>query len=244
MLKRRAAGFTIVELMIATAVFAVVLLVITAGVLQFSRSYYQGVIAGRTQNVARQLMDDVTHDIEFEPGTVSDLTRRNPHAASGTIVGYCIGQAHRYSFALNTQVTTGSLYSSHQGPHGLLADTTSGCTSATASLDPTSPTALTTDPNTGGAPINARELLGEHMRLVNFSITSDSAMGSGAYDVDVRVVYGDDDLLCSPSAGTCDNATHPASSLNGRTDIQCKPIIHNEFCAAAEFTTTVKKRVN
>ena len=46
-------GFTIVELMIATLVFAMVLLVITVGVMSFTRAYYRGINQSNTQRVAR-----------------------------------------------------------------------------------------------------------------------------------------------------------------------------------------------
>lgn len=77
-------GFTIVELMIATAVFATVLLVCASGLLEIGRVYYKGVAIGRTQETARLIMDDVADSLRFQYGTV-DLT-------GGAPTGYfCIG---------------------------------------------------------------------------------------------------------------------------------------------------------
>lgn len=228
------AGFTIIELLIATLIFTVILIVITLCVMQFTRQYYRGVIASRTQNVARQLMDDVVQTIQFAPGTVYELHHLLPSdSPSASPVGYCVGQSARYSFRLDQQVTDSPPYGAHQGPHALVADTTGGCSTATAALDVRKPNVLTApDPNIPSPPTpptDARELLGMHMRLAKFSI--DRISGGpldGAYTVTIRVVYGDDDLL-----------TDPASP-----DTQCKSQVGDSFCAVAELSTTVEKRVN
>src|SRR5690606_22524615 len=84
-------GFTIVELMIATSVFSVVLLLCTYGLLAIGRSYYKGVTISRTQETARLIVDDVAEAIQFNGGAVV----LNP---AGRM--YCIG-SRRYSYALN-----------------------------------------------------------------------------------------------------------------------------------------------
>jgi prepilin-type N-terminal cleavage/methylation domain-containing protein len=58
-------GFTIVELMIATTVFSVILLLCTYGLIQIGRNYYKGSIVSRTQNVTRAVLDDVTQSITY-----------------------------------------------------------------------------------------------------------------------------------------------------------------------------------
>src|SRR4051812_8577751 len=89
-------GFTIIELLIATVIFALVLLVITTGVLQFTRQYYKGVISSHTQSAARAIADDVTRALQFGVGSVQPLTT-NGTSPAGQTYGYCIGQSKRYS---------------------------------------------------------------------------------------------------------------------------------------------------
>lgn len=59
-------GFTVVELMIATLVFSVILTVITMGVLSFRNRYYKAVNASTTQNTTRTVIDtDKVRLIQF-----------------------------------------------------------------------------------------------------------------------------------------------------------------------------------
>ncbi len=91
---RDSGGFTVIELMIATIVFAVILLVVTAGVLQFTRQYYKGINSSNTQAAARAIIDDMTRAIQFNGGDINPLTY------SGKPAGYCIGGYKRYSYVL------------------------------------------------------------------------------------------------------------------------------------------------
>lgn len=84
-------GFTIVELMVATTVFSIILLLCTYGVLQVSRSYYKGVTLVRTQNTTRAIMDEVSNTFRF--GGASDF-QEDP----GT--KYCLGKK-RFTYQLN-----------------------------------------------------------------------------------------------------------------------------------------------
>lgn len=203
-------GFTIIELMIATVVFSLVTLVITASILQFSRQYYRGVIASSTQGTARTIIDDVTRSIQFNKEGIYTLRQ------GSNIRGYCVGGTKRYSFEPYRQVINNA--------HGLVSDTfAAGCSTLTPPLTVATLTSLTTS--------NARELLGERMRIAKFSITG----SGGLYVVNVKVVYGDDDLLMSK--------TTPATPQSS-ADMECKPGKGSEYCAVSELTTTVKKRVN
>jgi prepilin-type N-terminal cleavage/methylation domain-containing protein len=238
------AGFTIVELMIATVIFAVVLLVITAGILQFTRQYYRGIIASNTQNVARALVDDVARSLQFNAGGFEELTKVSAADSTTNVKGYCVGDNKRYSFGQNWQVTPTRTIAKHQGPHGLVSDDYTGCSSTTYADNVKGYTSKTFP----AAYDNPRELLGEHMRLSNFKI--EALPGSVAtYKITVRVVYGDDDLLCSPSlpaaaAGGCDNNGTPGAAIDNSTDLRCKAKAGSQFCAASELSTVVKKRVN
>lgn len=205
--KRTGAGFTIIELLIATAIFSVILLIITTAVLQFSKQYYKGVIASSTQGTARALIDDVARSIQFNGGGVSEFAN-----------GYCIGTSKRYSYALNRQVIdNGPIAAQGQSRHGLVSDTITGCNTATGAL-PNMQNLATLPAGT-----NARELLGQRMRLAKFDIDGTN----NNYTITVRVVYGDNDLLSNP--------TDP--------NMFCKPEAGSQFCAVSELSTTVRKRV-
>lgn len=74
-------GFTIVELMVATAVFGSVLLVCTYGLLEIGRSYYKGITLARNQEATRKIIEDISSAIKYSYGDVSSNS-----------TSYCIGQ--------------------------------------------------------------------------------------------------------------------------------------------------------
>lgn len=196
-------GFTIIELMIATVVFSLVVLVITVAVMQFSRQYYRGVVASSTQGTARSIIDDVTRSIQFNKEGIYELRE------GSVIKGYCVGGVKRYSFEPFQQALGNR--------HSLVTDTVNaGCSTSTPPLDISAINAPLSTPN-------AREMVGERMRIAKFNITS----SGGLYVVTVKVVYGDNDLLTSTT----------------NADMQCKTGAGSQFCAVSELTTTVKKRV-
>ena len=154
-------GFTIIELLIATVVFSVVLLVVSGAIVQFGRSYYKGVVQTRTQDVARNISQDVAQTIQFSRGAPAKST-----IAPNQFV-LCIGNK-RYSYVIGQQV--GGLFK-----HGLVADTPSPCASTSFDL------ALTS------LPVGAREYLGENMQLLKLDVIPTA---SGLYEVTVSVAYG------------------------------------------------------
>lgn len=243
------AGFTIIELLIATLIFSLVLILVMTGVMQFTRQYYKGVIASNTQNTARAIIDEVTRTIQFNTGSLYVLksTTLMPNTdPAAPALGYCIGETKRYSFKLNAQVTDGTANTgAHQSNHGLITDGVSGCSTATPALDVTNPDILTNpDIQTGRALLNARELLGQRMRLSKFTIETVPNM-AGTYTITVRVVYGDDDLLCTPSiTDSCVGRNTTPDPLTDAATLTCKSTIGNQFCAVSELSTTVKKRVD
>lgn len=87
-------GFTILELLIATAVFSVVLLVFLVAFLRVGELFYKGVSMTRTQETARNVLQDISDDILFyrdspTPGVTGNY--------------FCIG-SHRYTFYSGVQV--------------------------------------------------------------------------------------------------------------------------------------------
>lgn len=124
------AGFTIVELMIATMVFSSIILVITFGVLQFSKAYYKGITASNTQNAARNIIDATTQAAQYSGGTLTTNT-------SGAVKTICIGNS-QFDYQLDTKRTSTS--------HVLYVSPNSSSSCATKAFDATASRELI-DPN-------------------------------------------------------------------------------------------------
>jgi prepilin-type N-terminal cleavage/methylation domain-containing protein len=213
-------GFTIVELMISTVVFSMVLLICTTGLLQISRSYYRGVVSSRTQETTRSILEDVSEAIRLGGGTVEPRLRVTP---GGPVQGACAG-GKRYSYELNKQLD--DTVASKR--HVLLADEMAVCSSATPAQD------------VNAFAILGREMMSNRMRLVDFSICApgdapaDCPTGappatSSLYKVTIRVAAGDDDLL---------------ADSDGDGKVECRiQRSGGQFCAVSELSTTVQKRL-
>lgn len=204
-------GFTILELMIAAGVFAVILLIVAAGVISFTDRYYKGISTSKTQAAARDVMNTLSQAIQF--GQFVSLPTYN---GAGTTYGMCIDDT-LYAFRPGQEVTDTAPFATHQGYHGLVA--MHGC-SLPATLPATASLA------------NGRELLGEHMRINSLQVTQNGDL----YTIHLRIVYGDDDLLQQPLPGSV-----PAWLTTNET---CSGSQSGEqFCAVADLTTTVEKRL-
>ena len=215
-LNKDSRGFTIAELMIATAVFGVVLLVIATAILQLSRVYYKGVNETRVQTTARSIIDTLSQSIQFSGGIVT-ATPASP--TPGNSYAFCIGNK-QYSYTLGFQLADNP--SSSQTYHALVAKDAAGCTGALAAQDVRVPGVVGT------------ELLAPKMRLAKLEIIPTS---TAYYTINVRIVYGNDDLVYSPS--------NP-SDVNGyrQSDAKCRVQQQGtQFCAVSEITAAVAKRV-
>ena len=172
-------GFTLLELLISTTVFSVILLLCTFGLVQVGRNYYRGNTITRTQNAARSVMSTLTQSIQYSG---SDPVGTLPQAAANTQVqggSFCIGSL-RYDYKLNTKVED------LPGSYALRTtkiDNSDNC-----------------DPNKQGS---QSELLGKGMSLRQFSISNNGP----DYTISLLIAYGDDDLLtpdglCKGGAGS------------------------------------------
>lgn len=214
-------GFTVVELLIATSIFAVVLLVAAFAFLQIGRSYSKGTTEVQTQSAARAVLDDVSQAIQFSGGTYVS-------PASGVIAGrnaqhFCIGE-NRYIYTFNEQLIDNTDHAFVKDKKG------SGCPSPYGAAWPVD----INDP--------IIELLGPRMRLANFEI-DDVGGGTRMYEVTVRIVYGDDELLCSTAQGNCNNNNATTFTTNPMPDLNCKTGAGRQFCAVSELSTTVQSRI-
>lgn len=210
---RQQAGFTIVELLIATLVFSTILLIATAGLLQIGRLYNKGVINSRTYEVASAIMEDISQSIQFNGGNItSSITSTG--VTPDTSTGFCIGQ-RRYSMIM------GKMMADDPASHGLVTDTINGsCNASVPALDLSQP-----GPRPPGAN-NPKEFLAPYMRITALEVIPSPNSGS-LYKVSLRVAYGEDDLLTTTIGNTA----------------QCKGGSGTEFCSTAELSVIVQKRI-
>ncbi len=158
-------GFTIIELMIATGVFSVILLVVTSGIIRIGQTYYKNIISNKTQENVRTVSEDISRTIQLARGQKRDVAGQTQ---------FCIGDM-RYTYTLNQKVNTSDV----SAPRALTAEKIS----PSASCGTTPPVAA-----------NVRELLGNNMRLLRFKVDPADA-DQKTWNVDIRIAYGDDDLL-------------------------------------------------
>lgn len=203
------AGFTVLELMVATTIFAIVLLVLTVGVLSFSRDYFSSVTRSDTQTVARAISDDISKTLQFSGGSPTI-------GSSGKTASWCIDNV-QYLYATGYEVSDAANLAKHQSKYGLIKRvSTSGCG--------------TVSDLTGAYVFNGatdKELLGKNMRISALNIQK----VNDAYNVHVRVAYGDDDLL---------GVTATTSAWD---TISCKSNTGSQFCAVSDLATTVQQRI-
>lgn len=217
--KSKEAGFTIIELMIATAVLSTIILLVTFLMININNLYYKGINQSRVQDNARSIVDDVASHLQLSNHSPASGSAIYPGPSNGdTVRAYCIDNV-RYSYALGAEI--GNAPSSGVNPvplpHVLWRDTiSSGGTCTPADLTQSNPSATT-----GGS--DGVELIAAKSRLATFSINPVTS----PYTITVGVAYGDDDLLNNPSS---------ANPL-------CKGGTSNQFCATARLQVTTTKRL-
>lgn len=206
-------GFTIIELMIATTVFSVILLMAATAMIQIGRIYFKGITSARTQEVARSISDDVSQAIQFS-GAKIQLIGTPP---GSTAKGFCIDDV-RYSYVVDRQLeeNPSSDPLKRQSKHVLVVDNPgSGCAAAAQPVD------------NSGAGINGKELMGIHMRLEQDILPNPATNDGKLFPISVSVIYGDQDVL----KGSAPNYSCQATRFGG------------QFCAISQLSTTVEKRV-
>ncbi len=209
-------GFTIVELMIATTIFSMVLLLCSFAIIHVGKLYYKGIITNRTQDVSRKIVDDISRSIQFGAAGADEIFWRegeDTSANAGTVRALCLGSV-RYSFTEERSLGTGS----DQTTHVLWKDRIpvgGDCTPLDIS---------DSEPSDEGT-----ELLSENMRVPELTVNPNG----DTWDITVRIAYGADDELFENN----EDENNPKYSI-------CKGVnASGQFCAVSEFNTTVAKRL-
>ncbi len=218
MVEKRQAGFTIVELLVATVVFSSVLILITVGVLTFTKVYYKGINQSKTQTAARTVIETIGQSIQFSGGAVTVPNDASPNGSKR----FCVADT-RFSYLPGWQLVVGDAENSlNQSKHALVVDEPGNCAGLPAQ-----------DMRSNGQ-LPGAELLAPGMRISKLSLKQIGATDS--YSLTVKVIYGDNDLVYSPSGKPEGAAAEDATCRFGFSGSQ--------FCAAAELSTIVNKRIN
>lgn len=210
-------GFTIIELLIATVIFSVIVLVATAGIIRIGQMYYKGVTVSQAQERARQLSEEMSRAVQFSKISVID-------ESTPPVNVFCIADS-RYFYIIDTPHMPTDPPST-TNPKGLVAQRfNDGFDCGTC-------------PKSGGSCVRETiQLLGNNMRLLDFGVAQ--IPGSSAWSIKVSLAYGDGDLLTEHDENTGDPlpAGNPANS-------QCRTNISgSSFCATAHLDTIVKRRL-
>ncbi len=246
-LQKHQQGFTIIELMISTVIFSLVLLICLQGIVQVTRAYYKGVTQSRTQEVARNLLDEITQTIQLS-GSV--ITFDDPADFGPTInvtqvsqgIGiFCAGNK-KYTYALDRKVSESTNENLKEIRNAMIVEE-EACTN-TPEL--TSPDILDRDVGTNSVP--TRSLLAENMRLTEFRVEKttpgdvDSVKdGADLWEISIGIAYGDQDLFST------DNPTDPFTGTYeddfGVERVICKSGTGDEFCSIITLSTIVSRRI-
>ena len=175
-------GFTILELLIATAVFSMVLLLCATAVVQVGQIFYKGVITNRTQETSRKVINDIIGAIQYGD---SNLSHQKVPVSGG--FAECVGTL-RYTYLLSKSVGTAS----GQSPHVLWKNR----------IGSPGPGSCAANPVNMNSPAGAgEELLGTNMRLKDFQIIP---LTGSSWQTTVTVAYGATDNVFALNAGVPD----------------------------------------
>lgn len=208
-------GFTIVELMIATTVLSVLLLMATVMISSIGNLYYKGVNQSRLQDTARTVANDVSQRLELQAGSSTPPTTTKVYTfGSGnvTVNSICIGTT-RYSYVIGKQIgSNGPTGNPVQIPHVLWRDTISGASCTPLNLTQASP---------AGSGADGTELMMPGGSINVFTVNTASA----PYDITLSVAFGDRSLLTGSGVNTF-----------------CISAKGDQFCSTALVNTTATPR--
>lgn len=191
-------GFTILELVLATVVFSMVLVVLTQTIIRLNGSYYKGVIQTQTLHVAKNITSTLSQQIQTASSADSVFgsvvssppsINWNKSAAAANPAGYegyvCIGN-NEYIYQLGGLVV--SIPSKYNEAYGsLILQNDSTCINPGPTISNATNNLGASLSSTG----NVLSLVPTNMRLLKFNVTLVSNT-KNLYKIDVKVAYGDD----------------------------------------------------
>ena len=212
-------GFTLVELMIASTAFSLVLLIASSTAVQIGKLYYKGLIQSKTQETARNIADEITQSFQFGSGDLlmGANTTTMPTPLPAGLQQMCVGDT-RYTYAINQRVSSTTTGVKAMRPY------TGGCANVTDF---------------------GKELLGTNMRLLELNLNPPVYLDASreTLQVRVRIAYGDNDLFTHYALNA--GPTDPPLALPLPKDAECRSgIAGSSFCAVSFLDNVVKKRLN
>ncbi len=208
-------GFTIVELLISTAVFSLVLLICVAASIQIGKYFYKGISETRAQNADRQIIDEISNAIEFGGSApVFYQTGAGPGPVYNVL---CIGSL-RYTYVTDLQQDSGAPAGdplNHKIRHVLWRDTLIGACALPAHADLTA-----VDPGGGG-----QDLVPAAMRLTRLDVSN---LATPLWAISIRIMYGDDEVI----------------DLSATPEPICKSSnFGGDFCGSSQADATILPRL-
>ena len=167
-------GFTLADVAIASAIFSGVLLVCLSAFIAMGRIYFKGSIETRTQGVARKVLDEIDRTISTT-AVAYKLIDHGPDWKAYCIAG--IKYSFREGYQLDRDPPGGSTKRVNQVFVKSIVTDSMG--QRTESCDNANPE----PPDSGGI-----ELLGQQMRITEFSIVENQRLHS----IKLSLVYGGD----------------------------------------------------
>ncbi len=234
-------GFTVIELLIATVIFSIVLLVLTQTIISITNNYYHGVIQTQTEQVVKNINNDIVQQIQFatsesivsEPpvhewprdGNVSILKSNIGFKTVNSVEGYlCIG-SNEYIYQKNGIVKQSSPNNDHQAYGSLVLTYDPNCKNPGPTMGSLNKTwNFSHNPFIPNGVNTVLNLIPNNMRLVKLDVTK--VLGfQNLYKVDVEVAYGQDGI----AVGTGYDATKHVCFAK------------SYYCATSELVTYVEK---
>lgn len=220
--KSNQVGFTLIELMIATSIFSVILLVMSFGAVSIGRVYYKGIKSSNTQSVTRKIADDLAQSIQFSSSkVVTTPTQEEKDKNLRKFDIFCI-DGKKYSYILNRQVAVS------QAEHVFISEVDPNCNAS-------SPSSLNADGNIASGTTEYSDLIGKSMRLSDIEIYQDT--NSSNFVVTVRVASGDDDLIEDAKGVKSNEPGYDSSTA------RCISGSGSQYCAVSNLYTFVNKRL-
>ena len=234
-------GFTLAELMIATGIFSLILLLCSTSVIIIGRQFHKTSVSITTQEGSRNIMEEISRQVQLAAVAPSrTLVSSYDYGSSVPMYAFCIGTV-RFSYAVGWQVENTLDIARHQILHGIWRDTIPNenvCVPANLTIaNPTTSGSFVVGAvtyNANGITGTGRELMPRHMRLKTdiYPTAAPATVGSGLWNINVSVIYGDDDVLIIP-LGDVTNITGCIGTNSGGI-----------FCALSELHTAVYRRYN
>ncbi|HSW78569.1 MAG TPA: prepilin-type N-terminal cleavage/methylation domain-containing protein [Candidatus Babeliales bacterium] len=215
-MRKDSRGFTIIELLIATAIFSIVLIIFLSALLRISQIFYKGVNLSNTQEATRNLLQDISDDVQF--------FNTQPSPSLTPTDYFCIGD-HRYAFKKGVQVDSGL-----PDDYGIVREVMTTCedlvkkpiniTKAEKLLDP-------------GMQLNAISF-----KVINNGLNNEST----AVGINLSVVYygSDNKVFLSDDPAYVNDINSAGYNAYQAPDARCTgPPNSTQFCATAKYSSTV-----